>query len=102
MKITIERSKDDTTTKKWLSRLLCCSCVWITLSYVLAFFGHEQIAESLSETVATVIIATILGYLCKSFFETREEERLKYQRELNKKSAKAEDGGIYEDSNISD
>lgn len=70
-----------TYTKKWVSRLLWFSCIWISLSYVLAFLGKEQIAESLSETVATVIIATILGYFLKSFFETREEENLKYKRE---------------------
>ena len=80
MKIIFEFLKR-TYTKTWVSRLLWFSCIWISLSYVLAFLGKEQIAESLSETVATVIIATMLGYLCKSFFETREEENLKYKRE---------------------
>lgn len=82
MKITFERNKT-TFTKKWVSRLLWLGCIWITLSYVLAFMGAVQIAESLSSTVASVIIATILGYLCKSFFETREEERMKFKREQN-------------------
>ena len=72
-----------TFTKKWVSRLLLLGCIWITLSYVLAFMGAVQIAESLSSTVASVIIATILGYLCKAFFETREEERMKFKREQN-------------------
>lgn len=73
-----------TFTKKWVTRLLWFGCIWISLSYVLAFLGAVQIAESLSSTVATVIIATILGYLCKSFFETREEENMKLKRELTK------------------
>lgn len=90
MKIIFEAVKK-TFTKKWVSRLLWLGCLWITLSYVLAFLGKDQIAESLSQTVATVIIATILGYLCKAFFETREEERMKYQREQNKKSVSAEE-----------
>ena len=77
----IFKSKKETFTKKWVSRLLWFGCVWITLSYILAFFDKMQIAESLSTTVASVIIATILGYLCKSFFETREEERLKYMKQ---------------------
>lgn len=80
MKIIFERKKT-TFTKKWVSRLLWLGCIWITLSYVLAFMGAVQIAESLSSTVASVIIATILGYLCKAFFETREEERMKYKKE---------------------
>lgn len=83
MKITFER-KPTTFTKRWVSRLLWFGCIWITLSYVLALVGAVQIAESLSSTVATVIISTILGYLCKAFFETREEERLKYEKEKNK------------------
>ena len=84
MKIIFDCVKK-TFTKKWVSRLLWFGCIWISLSYVLAFLGREQIAESLSTTVATVIIATILGYLCKAFFETREEERLKYKREGNER-----------------
>lgn len=95
MKITFEREKKPkpfrTFTKRWVSRLLWLGCIWISLSYVLAFLGSVQIAESLSSTVASVIIATILGYLCKSFFETREEEKLKYLRE-KEQSAKAEEG----------
>lgn len=83
MKIIFER-KPTTFTKRWVSRLLWFGCFWITLSYILAFIGAVQIAESLSSTVATVIVSTILGYLCKAFFETREEERLKFEREKTK------------------
>ncbi len=85
MKITVE-TKKKTFTKVWVSRLLWLGCVWITLSYVLAFLGAMQIAESLSSTVASVIIATVLGYLCKAFFETREAERLRYKREKDKRN----------------
>ena len=83
MKI-IFNNKKSTFTKKWVSRLLWLGCIWITLSYILAFRGAVQIAESLSSTVVSVMIATILGYLCKSFFETREEEKLKFEREKYK------------------
>ena len=77
----ITKRVQKTFTKKWVSRLLWFGCIWITLSYVLAFFDKMQIAESLSTTVASVIIATILGYLCKSFFETKEEKRLEFEKE---------------------
>ena len=83
IKIIFNKTKS-TFTKKWVSRLLNLGCLWITASYVLAFMGQPQIAESLSSTVATVIIATILGYLCKAYFETREEERIKYMKEKEK------------------
>lgn len=79
----MKNKKETSFTKKWVSRLLWFGCLWVTLSYVLAFIGALQIAETLSSTVASVIIATILGYLCKAFFETREQEKLKYMREKN-------------------
>lgn len=98
MKITIEREKKPkvkkekpTFTKKWVSRLLWLGCVWISLSYFLAFLGALQIAESLSSTVASVIIATVLGYLGKAFFETREAERMRYKREKDKIVSNEED-----------
>lgn len=64
-----------TFTKKWVSRLLWFGCIWISWSYVLASFDRVSIAEALSETVAKVIIATILGYLLKAFFETYSEKK---------------------------
>lgn len=72
-----------TFTKKWVGRLLWFGVVWITASYILAFMGKEQIAETLSSNVVTVIIATILGYLLKAFFETYCEKRNELKRELN-------------------
>lgn len=78
-----KKKKKPTYTKIWVSRLLWLGCIWITLSYILAFLDKVQIAESLSSTVASVIIATVLGYLCKAFFETREKEKLKYMRDKN-------------------
>ena len=64
-----------TFTKKWVSRLLWFGCIWISWSYILASFDRVSIAEALSETVAKVIIATILGYLLKAFFETYSEKK---------------------------
>lgn len=55
--------------------------VWITWSYVLASFGKPIIAEDLSSQVVIIGVAAILGYLCKAFFETREEEKIKLERE---------------------
>lgn len=87
--------KKATFSKSWVSRLLWFGCIWITLSYILAFIDRGQIAESLSSTVANVIIFTILGYLCKSFFETKEEEKVKYLRDKNNiYGDSGEDNGI--------
>ena len=73
-----------TFTKKWVNRLLWFGVIWITWSYILASFGKVSIAESLSQTVAEVIIATMLGYLAKAFFETYSEKK----NELKEKEMK--------------
>lgn len=57
-------------TKKWVNRIMTISCIWITLSYVLAFMGKESIAENLSAKIVMIILGTFIPYLCKSFFET--------------------------------
>ena len=76
-----------TFTKKWVNRLLWFGVIWITWSYILASFGKVSIAESLSQTVAEVIIATMLGYLTKAFFETFCEKK----NELKEKEMKIDD-----------
>lgn len=38
-------------------------------SYALAYLGMEQIAETLSATIASTVIASIVGYLAKSTVE---------------------------------
>ncbi len=53
----------------------------LQLTYAWAFvggaLGRDTIAtaETLSITIVTEIIAVILGYYLKSFFETKEEKR---------------------------
>ncbi len=70
-----------TFTKRAVRSILWIALIDLQLTYVLAFLGREQIAETLSGNICTVIIGTILGYLAKSFFETREEERMKQKKE---------------------
>ena len=75
------KKKKTTFTKKWVNRLLWLSCLWVTLSFVLAFMGRENIAETLAITALTEIVAVCLGYFIKSYAETKEEERMKYRRD---------------------
>lgn len=42
---------------------------WVWCSYILAWQGKEQIAESLSQVALTEIIAVVLVYAAKSIFE---------------------------------
>lgn len=55
------------------------SLIDLQLSYVLAFMGQVQIAESLSSTIASTVVGVMLGYFLKALFETffeKREERL--------------------------
>ena len=49
----------------------------------LASLGFDMIAQELSIQVVVIGVAAILGYLLKSFFETKEEEKIKLEREKN-------------------
>lgn len=67
----------ETYTKCAVTIILAVSLIDMQLSYVLAFLGKEQIAESLSTTVAEMIVGVMLGYFLKALFETFFEKREK-------------------------
>lgn len=81
-----------TTYTKWaVTIILVVSLVDMQLSYILAFMGREQIAESLSSDIATTIVVVMLGYFMKALFETffeKREERLR-----NSFDTECEEGG---------
>lgn len=83
----MKRGKRQVPYKKWLQTfskkavaiILAVSLMDLQLSYVLAFLGKDQIAETLSSEIASVIIGVMLGYFMKALFETffeKREERL--------------------------
>lgn len=76
-----QRRKFRTFTKRAVKAILFIALLDLQLSYLLAFLGREQIAENLSSDITKVVIGTILGYLAKSFFETREEEKVRLEKE---------------------
>lgn len=72
----------DTFTKCAVTIILVISLIDLQLSYVLAFIGQTQIAESLSSTIADTIVGVMIGYLFKALFETffeKREERLRQE-----------------------
>lgn len=73
-------------TKKAVTVILAVSLLDLQLSYVLAFMGKEQIAETLSSTITETIVGVMLGYFLKALFETffeKRETRLKRQYKIN-------------------
>ena len=74
------RFNKKTFTKRAVRAILFIALFDLQLTYLLAFLGREQIAETLSGNITDTIIGVMLGYFLKSFFETREEERVKLER----------------------
>ena len=66
-----------TYSKRMVKAIMYVALIDLQLTYILAFLGKEQIAETLSSDICTVIVGVGLGYFMKSFFETREEEKMK-------------------------
>lgn len=58
-----------TTTKKVVWVCLANGCLWVWCSYLLAYLGRTEIAESLSKVAITEIIGVVLIYCLKSLFE---------------------------------
>ena len=81
-----------TFTKRAVAIVLAVSLIDLQLSYILAFLGKEQIAETLSGQIVDTILGVMLGYFLKALFETffeKREERL--NREYENESDMMED-----------
>lgn len=61
-----------TTTKRVVWFCLINGVGWVWCSYLLAYLGRNEIAESLSKVAVTEIIGVVLVYCLKSLFEKRE------------------------------
>lgn len=57
------------TTKKALWFCLINGVLWVWCSYILAYLGRGQIAETLSQVALTEIISVVFVYCVKSLFE---------------------------------
>lgn len=91
---TKEKQKEEkktTTTKKVMFVVLCVALIDLQLTYLLAFLGRTEIAETLAVSIVTEIIAVFLGYCCKSFFETKESEKNKITWSQLNNSTSSED-----------
>lgn len=59
----------ETTTKQLVWWLIIHSTIWIYGTYMLAFLGREDIAESLSKVIVTEIIGTVFLYIVSKTVE---------------------------------
>ena len=61
--------KKSTTTKLVVWACLMNGFAWVWCSYLLAYLGRDQIAESLSKLAITEIVGVVLIYCIKSLTE---------------------------------
>ena len=70
-----------TFTKKAMKWIIAVALIDMQFPFILAFLDKTQIAETLGGLIVTEIIGVFLVYCAKSFFETRESERIRLQEE---------------------
>lgn len=61
------------TTKKIVWVCLINGILWCWSSYILAYLGRTEIAESLSKSAVTEILGVVLCYCAKALFEKKTE-----------------------------
>lgn len=74
-----QRGSRKTYTKKMMSRIITVALIDMQFPFVLAFLGKTNIAETLGGLIVTEIIGVFLVYCAKSFFETRESEKIRME-----------------------
>lgn len=70
-----------TFTKRAMKWIIAVALIDMQFPFILAFLDKTQIAETLGGLIVTEIIGVFLVYCAKSFFETRESERVRLQEE---------------------
>lgn len=65
----ISKKREAEYSKRLLNRIVNSSILMMWATYILAWFGKTEVAETLSKTIATSIIAVVVGYLAKSVIE---------------------------------
>lgn len=68
------REHRKTFTKRAVTALLFIGVINGTIPYILSAFGKVP-PEALGVAWITEIVAVITGYLCKSYFETKQERK---------------------------
>ena len=61
--------KDKEYSKRMLTKIINNSMFMMWGTYILAWFDHAAIAETLSKTIASSVIAVAIGYFAKSALE---------------------------------
>ena len=91
------RSPKRETTKRIVWACLLNGFAWVWCSYLLAYLGREQIAESLSQVAITEIIGVVLVYCLKSLFENMSKHN-NWPDKIKMEKGEHEDGDSEEET----
>lgn len=67
--------------KKMATTILVVAIIDIQLTYALAFLGMGDIAETLSITLVTEVIAVYITYCLKAYFGKKNEEEMRLKED---------------------
>lgn len=72
--------------------ILNVALVDMQFPFILAFMGRENIAETMGQLLIVEIVGVFLVYCLKSFFETKESEKIRIEEQkLEQECSKIED-----------
>lgn len=77
MKIILDKElkKPKQYSKQWMSRWQAFCMIWLSAFFIAdIWFNHCEHLETLCITLVTSIVGTVIGYFCKSYFETKQEK----------------------------
>lgn len=77
----VKKKQKLTFSKKIVIAVIIVALIDIQFPFILAFLGKEEIAQTLAISIVTEIIGVVITYSVKAFFETREEEKVKLERD---------------------
>lgn len=77
-KSILAKMKFETYTKRLVGFVVGVGLIDLQLSYILAFFGMDQIAETLSTQICITILGTALVYMIRAYFDTKSEKKMEY------------------------
>lgn len=77
----------DSYTKVIVMVIVINACAWVWCSYILAYLGRFEIAESLSQTAVTAILGAFISYAVKSAVENVNKNGINLKPTKTKNSA---------------
>lgn len=77
----IKKKAKTTFSKFWTEIILTISLIDIQICFLLCFLDKIQVAENLATAIVTQVVGVFFVYSTKAYFETKEEENMKYKRD---------------------